>query len=156
VVAVLGLLAVFGSIVAIAFLGNAANDTINDAIDANTDGDGVVPGLLGGECVEFSLAYTTLSFSTFAVGADETAQAELDEAITEMRTLVPDEIEGDFEVVSEAYREAMQIIVDSGGLIGNGTGPSEEQSRRVDEILEAPEVVAAQENINTWLTENCS
>lgn len=141
---------------AVTFLGNAADDAIEDA--TQIDGDGVdIPGVLGGDCLEFQLAYSTLSLSAFSAGADEAQQQELEEALDEMGGKVPDEIADDFEVVSDAYREAMQIYLQSGGVVGGaGAGPSSEDIERADEILAAPEVVEAQENINTWLEQNCA
>jgi hypothetical protein len=159
VVAIVALLAVVGTVLAVVFVGRAVNDAVNESAGNGSGseallGGGIIPGLPGGECLEFQLAYTTLTMQSFlGMGADEEQLEELEEGLSEMRSFVPSEIEDDFEVVSEAFREAMRLAIGSSLLLGE---PSEEQARQAEEILESPEVVEAQENINDWLLENCS
>jgi hypothetical protein len=150
-VVVLGIVVVFGSILAITFLGRAADDTIGEALD-----DGGIPGILGGDCVEFQLAYSTLTMSAlFGIGADDEQYADLERSLADMQGNVPDEIEDDFAIVSDAFRESMQLALTSGGLSGSTEGDEEEMAE-AESLLASPEVVEAQNNIDTWLIENCA
>jgi hypothetical protein len=147
-------LALAGGVVAIGGVLFAANE-VADSIE---DGTGVndVIGFVGGECVEFQLAYTTLAFTgMFGAGASEEQREELERSLGDLRDMAPEEIRDEFEIVADAYQEAMSIVFQPGNLT-SGEGPSEADSRRAEEILESPEVVEAQETINDWLNENCS
>jgi hypothetical protein len=157
VIAVIALLAIGGSVVAVVFVGQAVNEAVNDDDSSPFDGGvaGLVPGVPGGDCVQFQMAYMTLTMGGFlSFGADPSQMDELDQQLREMGGMVPSEIEDDFDIVTRAFRESMQIALGSGALIGGE--PSEEQTREAEAILESPEVVEAQENVNNWLEDNCT
>jgi hypothetical protein len=157
VIAVIALLAIGGSVVAVVFVGQAVNEAVNDDDSSPFDGGvaGLVPGVPGGDCVQFQMAYMTLTMGGFlSFGADPSQMDELDQQLREMGGMVPSEIEDDFDIVTRAFRESMQIALGSGALIGGE--PSEEQTREAEAILESPEVVDAQENVNNWLEDNCT
>jgi hypothetical protein len=148
VVVVLGALGVFGAIAAVTFLG--------DAVDDATDGVGI-PGVVGGDCLQFQLAYSTVGFSgLFGAGASEEQQDELNEALGQMRGSVPGEIEDDFEIVAEALQEAMQLGLSAGELTGVTSEDSAARAAEAEAMLNSPEVLEAQNNIDTWLIQNCS
>lgn len=149
VVAILGLLFVGGSIVAITFLGRAADETIGEALDEG------IPGVVGGDCLQFQFAYSSLTMSAlFTAGADDAQVQELEDALADMQANVPDEIADDVAIVSDAFRESMQLGI-QGGLAG-GREPSDDDLAEAEAVLESPEVVEAQDNIDAWLIENCS
>jgi hypothetical protein len=152
VLAIIGLLGIGAAVVAVVFVGRA----VDEAIDADgDDGLGLIPGLPGGDCVEFQFAYSTMTLGSFiGFGADPAQRDELEQALSEMRSTVPSEIEDDFEIVADAFTESMSIAFSGGGLVGGE--PSQEQSAEAEAILESPEVTAAQDNINNGLTENCT
>jgi hypothetical protein len=155
VVLIIGAVAVFGAIAAITFLGGAATDAIDEATDLD-GGPGDITNLLGGDCVQFQFAYSTLAFGgMFGAGAPEDQQDELNEALAEMRGSVPSEIEDDFEIVAEAFQESMALAFSGGALTGVTSEETAEQAAEAEALLESPEVVEAQNNIDTWLIENC-
>jgi hypothetical protein len=159
IVAVVALLAVGGVLVGAVFLGRAVNEAVNESSDGDgLDGGlagGLIPGLPGGDCVQFQMAYMTLTMGGFlSFGADPSQIDELDQQLREMGGMVPSEIEDDFDIVTGAFRESMQVALGSGALIGGE--PSEEQTREAEAILESPEVLEAQENVNNWLEDNCT
>lgn len=150
VVLILGALIVFGSIMAITFLGDAATDAVDEAADLD-GGPGDITNLLGGDCVQFQFAYSTLAFGgMFGAGAPEDQQNELNEALAEMRGSVPSEI------VAEAFQESMALAFSGGALTGVTSEETAEQAAEAEALLESPEVVEAQNNIDEWLIENCS
>lgn len=151
VIALVGAGAVIGGIL---FVGNEVSNRV-ESLGGADGGASEIVGLVGGECVEFQMAFTTLAFTgMFTAGADESQRAEMEAALGDLRSMVPDEVSDDFDVIAGAYEEAMAIAFQPEALAGGG--PSQEESQRAEEILESPEVVEAQERINAWLEENCA
>jgi hypothetical protein len=151
VLLILGLLAGAAAVVGVVFVGRA----VDDAVDEATGGQGI-GGVFGGECAEFQMAYLSISFTgMLGAGVDDAQREQMDAQLGELEELVPAEIEGDFAVVSAALREAMAVGTGGAGFVG-GAEPSEEAQREATAILEDPDVVAAQENINAWVERNCS
>lgn len=143
---VLGLI---GIGVAAVFVGRAVDETLEE------EGfDGGIEGLLGGDCLEFQTSFIFLMGSSmFTAGADEAQQEQIQDDLQELEDLAPDEIQDDVVIVTDAFRESMEIAFESGGMVGGEVDPDEMEE--AEAILESPEVVEAQENIDDWLTENC-
>lgn len=147
VLGILGLIAVVGIAIAAVFVGRAVEDAVEE---------GGVPGLMGGECAQFQMAYLTMSFTgILGAGADEAQAAQFQEELSDLESLTPSEIRDDMAVVAAAFRESLRIATGGQGLVGQGES-SEELNREAEAVLEQPEVVAAQENINRWVEENCA
>ena len=146
IVAILGVMGVGGIVVA-AFL-------VGDAVDEATDGAGI-PGLMGGECAQFQFAFMTLSFtSILGAGADPAQQEQLENQLADMEELAPDAIKDDMEVVAGAFRESMSVATQGRGLLlGEET---DESTAEAEAVLQRPEVLEAQENINRWVEDNCA
>lgn len=70
-----------------------------------------------------------------------------------MRELVPDEVADDFDVLAEAYDEVVQRALRA-GVLGQGGDP--EEAEEIDQILDSPELVEAQENVDAWTDKNCT
>jgi hypothetical protein len=120
---------------------------VEDAIE-----DGDIPLLPGGDCLEFQLAFSSLLLTDmFTAGADEAQQRELEEGLRDLRNLVPGEIEADFEVVADAFGEAMALTFGAGP-----SGPGPEAEAQAAAVLESPEVQQAQASINAWIEANCT
>lgn len=146
VVAVLALVGVGGLVVAAFFIGEAVDEAVED---------GGIPGLLGGECAEFQVAYLSLSFtSILGAGADPAQQEQLENELGELESLAPDAIQDDMSVVADAFRESLQVATGGQGLLAGEA--SAERDAEAQAILEDPEVVQAQENINRWVEDNCT
>lgn len=151
VLLIIGLLVGVGGIVGAVFVWRE----VDDAVDEATDGAGI-PGLIGGECAEFQMAYLSMGFTGFlGAGTDDAQREQVEAQLGELEDLAPDEIRGDLEIVAEAMREAIALGTGGGGLVGGGE-PSDEQVQEAEAILERPEVVEAQGNIDEWVARNCS
>jgi hypothetical protein len=151
VLLVIGLLAGLGGIVG----GVLVWREVDDAVDEATDGGGI-PGLIGGECAQFQMAYLSMGFTgLLGAGIGDAEREQVEAQLGELEELAPDEIRGDLEIVADAMREAIALGTGGGGLVGGGE-PSDEQVREAEAILERPEVVEAQANIDQWVERNCS
>ncbi len=137
-------LLVVGSIVAITFLGNAVEDSLDD---------GGIPGVFGGECVEFAASYMTMSMMGFmTAGADESQQAEVQEMLDDLREIAPSEIEDEIVIVADAFGDAMGIVLIDAGPGGEPSAAAEAEATA---ILEDSEVLEAQDEIDAWVEANC-
>ncbi len=144
--ALIGLLILGGIAVGAVVLWNA----VDDATDDEAGVLGIVPG---GDCLAFQAAFINLtSMSMLGAGGPQTEQ--LESQLGDLQQLVPSEIEDDFDVVQDAFREAMRLGTGGGGLIGAGE-VSDEQQAEAEAVLETPEVQEAQANINDWVRDNC-
>lgn len=107
---------------------------------------GGLPG--GGGVSADCLAYYQLFAAAFA--GDSSSLGDLDDAIAGLKSSVPDELEGDVELVASFYAELLEV---SKKYEGN---PSLAYS---DPDLLAyfsdPEFTQAAERVNTWLTTEC-
>jgi hypothetical protein len=141
VIGFIGLLLAIGVVVAVVFVGKAVNDSVDN---------GGIPGLIGGDCVQFETAFATLTLTdTFTAGADESQRDEIDQALADLRGEIPSEIEDDYNVVADAYRQAIQAATP-------GVDPTSPELQEAEAKLNSPEVLEAQDNINRWIEENCT
>lgn len=147
VIGVLGAMGLIGFIIAAVFVGRAVDDA--------TDGEGL-PGLLGGvECAQFQFSYMSLTFTgLMTAGADEAQQAQVESQLRELEDIAPSEIADDMSVVADAFRESLSVATGGQGLIGGEE--TEQSTAEAEAVLQRPEVVEAQENINRWVEENCA
>ena len=144
VVGVLAALGIVGAVVAVNIVGDAVEDSFQD---------GGIPGLAGGECGQFMFSYMSLSMmGMMTAGADETQRQEIESALGDIRELAPSDIEDEIAVVGDAFGEAMALGMSG----GPGGQPSAADQAEAEAILESPEVVAAQDEINAWVDANCS
>ena len=145
----LGILAVLGLgavVVGAVFVGRAVDDA--------TDGEGL-PGLFGAECLQFQLSFMTFTMTGMLnAGVDEAQREKMEADLRELEELAPSEIADDLQVVNEAFQESIRVGTGGRGLIGGEESP--ESNAEAQAVLEQPEVVQAQENINTWVEENCA
>jgi hypothetical protein len=150
VVGILGLMAIVGLVVAGLFVGRAVDEAVDDA----TGGQGLT-GLLGAECAQFQISYMSLTMTgMLAAGADEAQRAQMEQQFGELEEIAPPEIADDLQVVANAFRESIRVATGGRGLVGGEE--SERSNAEAEAVLQRPEVVEAQENINTWVEANCA
>lgn len=129
-----------------------ATETDDDATetdDATEDDDAA----LGGECAEFAGLSARLSQALSGSSSDLGSASEV---FDELADQVPAEIQDDYEVLADNFRELAEAL--EGVDLSGGDTPSQEDLARIQEItqsLDTPEVREAAENIEAWATENC-
>lgn len=129
-----------------------ATETDDDATetdDATEDDDDA----LGGECAEFAGLSARLSQALSGSSSDLGSASEV---FDELADQVPAEIQDDYEVLADNFRELADAL--EGVDLSAGETPSQEDLARIQEItqsLDTPEVREAAENIEAWATENC-
>lgn len=129
-----------------------ATETDDDATetdDATEDDDAA----LGGECAEFAGLSARLSQALSGSSSDLGSASEV---FDELADQVPAEIQDDYEVLADNFRELADAL--EGVDLSAGETPSQEDLARIQEItqsLDTPEVREAAENIEAWATENC-
>lgn len=130
-----------------------ATETDDDATetdDATEDDDDAA---LGGECAEFAGLSARLSQALSGSSSDLGSASEV---FDELADQVPAEIQDDYEVLADNFRELADAL--EGVDLSAGETPSQEDLARIQEItqsLDTPEVREAAENIEAWATENC-
>lgn len=129
-----------------------ATETDDDATetdDATEDDDDA----LGGECAEFAGLSARLSQALSGSSSDLGSASEV---FDELADQVPAEIQDDYEVLADNFRELADAL--EGVDLSAGETPSQEDLARIQEItqsLDTPEVQEAAGNIEAWATENC-
>lgn len=99
------------------------------------------------------MSYMGLSMmGMITAGADESQRQEVEDALGEISAIAPSEIEDEIVVLSDAFGDAMALALSG----GPGGEPPAEAQAEAEAILESPEVVAAQDEINAWVEANCS
>jgi hypothetical protein len=108
-----------------------------------------------GECFEASMAFFALLASPLAFmgGATDEQLAEFEAEVAELEASIPAEIRDDYETVAEAYRGFGETLQAAGGNLFDPRFV--ERMEAAEQQLEAPEVVAAQERIETYFDEVC-
>ena len=126
-------------------------DDTSDSGDTTEDTDlgdlGDLGDVLGGECLEFAVAYASLGLAILGA-ADESAAEELSATLDELDASVPEEVQDDWEVVRGAYEDWAEAISENGILSDEATEASE--------ALSEGDVAEAQANIDAYLEEACS
>jgi hypothetical protein len=146
IVAVLAVLGIGGLAVGAFLVGEA----VDDAVD-----DGGFPGLPGAECAQFQFAYLSLTFTNIlGAGADPSLQEQMENDLGELKSLAPEAIRSDMDVVADAFQESFRVATGGEGLLVGEE--SEERNQQAEAVLQDPEVVEAQENINRWVEQNCA
>jgi len=134
-----------------------ATDDLGDAGDALDEmpgdlgdlGEGLeeLDDMMDSGCLEFSLAYASVFLSGLGafggMSEEEVAQAQAD--LEELQASVPEELSEDFATVSEAYSSYFEELA----------GSTLAEMGELEDPMSDPDVAAADENINTWIEENC-
>jgi hypothetical protein len=129
-----------------------SDDSIPDLGDLDSipdlgDLDDSIPDLGNlGDCLEFSLAYAGLFLTGLGVFGDEEAVQEAEDQLAELESSVPEELEEEFSIVSEAYGEYFSELADS----------SLSEMGEIEDPMSDSEVAEADATIQEWLEENCS
>jgi hypothetical protein len=110
-----------------------------------------------GECLELSSAYLSISMGSMAVMGGPDAVEEMQQAWGDLEGSVPDELQGDFQVLSDAFDEFAAAFegVDTSDPTAMLTEEFSQQMEEASAALETPEAEEAQANIEAWLDENC-
>ena len=113
-----------------------------------------------GDCVEASAAFIQITLLPVgaAMGLSEAEAAELETTFDELDASIPDEVQGDYEVMRDAYLEfaeamgGINLAEDPTALLDEDVAAQMEEATAA---LEEPEVVEAQENIQAYFDELC-
>jgi hypothetical protein len=107
------------------------------------------------ECAQFQFSFMTLTMSgMMSASADEAQRAQFESDLDQLEDLAPSEIADDMTIVADAFRESISVATGGRGLIGGEE--TAESTAEAEAVLQQPEVVEAQENINQWVEDNCS
>jgi hypothetical protein len=132
------------------------DDTTTDDGDTTSDDDVDLGDFLAGDCQELIAAYAAMS-SAFAAAA--TGGGDLDESTEAFSQFVdeaPEEIQGDIQILAEAYAEYAEAIRDLDFQAGETPDAETFQAlQAASESFNTEEVQAASERLSTWTTENC-
>jgi hypothetical protein len=115
-----------------------------------------------GDCMSVGLAYMTLTLGVgfgslgAALGGDpEEMQATADE-LADLQDQIPDAIADDFETFRSAFEQMLAQLDIGEGEMPNVLDPEfQEQLEEASAVLESPEVKEAQENIATFMEDEC-
>ena len=138
--------------------GQVTTATADPRLGDLSDLDGSADGLSGGEldCYDVSLAFVALSLAPASALGDEGQEAagQIRADIETLRSRVPSSIAADVDTYAagvEAYAAAL-----AGVDLSSITDPAtQERLEQAGDALEAPDVVAAQDNIETWFKDTC-
>ncbi|MDO9176306.1 MAG: hypothetical protein Q7V62_15970 [Actinomycetota bacterium] len=128
-------------------LPDAGDITLPDGVDITLpDGSDIsVPNVLTGECGAVYAQLISAMTAAFAPGSE----VDLDQVFSQVSANVPDELQGDVEVLSAALRELAEIMQSSGGDMS-----SPEVAQAIQE-MSTPEVSAASDRLNAYFDATC-
>lgn len=128
-------------------LPDAGDITLPDGSDITLpDGSDLsVPNVLTGECGAVYAQLISAMTAAFVPGSE----VDLDQVFSKVSANVPDELQGDVEVLSSALRELAQIMQASGGDMS-----SPEVAQAIQE-MSTPEVSEASDRLNAYFDATC-
>lgn len=137
------------------FTFDTTEDTETDGTETDETDTDAGDGLATGECQELVDASTQLSQAFGAAGTSGDL-GDSSEFFEEFADRAPDEIQGDFQILAEAYSEYADALGDVD--LQSGETPSADDLQALQEALSSidqAEVTAASQRISEWATANC-
>ena len=137
------------------------DDTSDTTEDDGGSGGGGLPSGLDNDCIALSTLYVTVMAQSTslmvpgAMSADELDQLQKDLEEARDKAEIPDEIAEDFEVWSAAWADFGELLsgMGEGGMLDPANA---EKIAEAGKIMEDPEVEAASDKIEAYVTEHCA
>jgi hypothetical protein len=106
------------------------------------------------DCVEVAQQYLALTLAPAALAfADDEELSDFEDDVRDLREDVPPELRDDFDTVADAYRQYATAL---GDVLRDPLGSDAQQKvQDAQQALEAPEVQAANERIQSYFSERC-
>jgi hypothetical protein len=139
---------------------DAAQDDTSDQVGTTDDDSASEDFDFTGECAGFAEAFANANNASSSAFSGEDADLEqAAEFFDEVAEEAPEEIRGDFEVFAEAYAEFVQAMADADIDFSDPESieaADMEEFAELGEAFSSPEVQEASNNIQAYMTENCS
>jgi hypothetical protein len=108
-----------------------------------------------GDCAKLSQVGGEVANAVRGATGDDSDQAK--QLLDELSTTAPQEIRGDLQVISGAYKEIIAALK-AAGVTSSGTDPSPEALQKLQAVLakiDQAELTRANANITSWVQKHC-